>query len=140
MIFLLTFDLAILIWIVGWKHLNFPEPHYPQYMSATLISIVQPLVIFLAIRANYHSSTRLNESVEVAITKDNLNIRARTFKSEFTWDHTFKIKEIRHWVLIYQNTFAATAIPKKAFHGDELKNFRELARMLPGVDLDLNKR
>jgi hypothetical protein len=139
---LLCVALLMIIWISGYHlHiLSVPKPEIYQYITLTLITIVQPLVIFMTIKRNYNSSNHLRERLELEFTQMEIKIRGQSFYTELAWNKIFKIDEQNKWFLIYQNNLSAIIIPKKAFHGDQEEGFRKILSSIPNIPVHLKKR
>jgi len=125
---ILCVALAMLVWILGY-YLHFlpvPKPQIYQYITLLLITVIQPITIYLTIRRNYNSSNHLREKLEIEITKIQIKVQAESFYSEIKWDKLFKIEEQQNWFLLYQNNLSAIIIPRKAFSSTQLKEFKEI--------------
>jgi len=68
---LIGVGVAMFIWILDYYlHLiPVPKPEIYQYITLSLISVVQPLVIFWTIKRNYNSSNHLEEPLEINVTE-----------------------------------------------------------------------
>jgi YcxB-like protein len=131
---------AMATWIIGYSSgLTFlPKPTYYQYLTLIIISIVQPLAIYSTIWKNYHSSSHLKEALEIEFTQKEIKINGDSFYTELTWAKMYKVVELRHWFLIYQNNLSAVTIPKKSFHSiAEIQEFKKMLRSIPNVPLHL---
>jgi hypothetical protein len=141
MIAIVTFDLLMAAWIIAFYcgADSLPEPEYPQYMAIFLISVVQPIGIYISIRQNYESSSRLHERIEIELTPEKLIITGKSFYSEHTWKKEFRVLELNDWILVYENNFAATIIPKRLLKKREIEDFREFLEGIPHIQLRLKK-
>jgi hypothetical protein len=131
--------IAMVIWISGY-YLHFlpvPEPKIYQYITLTLIAIVQPVVIYWTIKRNYDSSNHLREQLEIEITGKEIKITGESFYTEIAWKKIYKIDEQKKCFLIYQNTLSAIIIPKKDFHGAQLQEFKSILSSITGVPVHL---
>lgn len=141
LILLVSFNILMIAWVIsyfaGW--LKLPEPEYPQYMAIFLITIVQPLMIYLAVRSNYKSSTRLNSEMKLTFTHEKLIISGHMFYSEFSWYKAYKLVEYKNWFLIYENTLAAVLIHKNDITKEEQLKFKALIKTIPDLDLTLRE-
>jgi len=54
-------------------------------------------------------------------------ITGESFTSQLNWEKTYKVAELNHWILIYQNRQVANVIPKESFK-DQLTEFRALIK------------
>ncbi len=125
---------AMWFWIIsyysGW--FGFPKPSIYQYITAVLITVIQPAFIFLTIWQNYHSSAHLQESMVVEFTQDLVKLTGKSFYTELGWKRLFRILELKNWYLIYQNNLSAVIIPKKSF-GKKCAEFQRLLQAIPGI-------
>lgn len=139
LILLVCFNLLMIGWVVSYfaDWLSLPQPEYPQYLAIFLISIVQPLVIYLAIRSNYKSSTRLNSEMKLTFTHEKLIISGHMFYSEFSWHKAYKLVEYKNWFLVYENTLAAVLIHKSDISKAAQLEFKALVKTIPDLDLRL---
>jgi hypothetical protein len=140
LILLVIFDVLMMLWVITFYTglLRLPEPEYPQYMAIVLISVVQPVVIYITIRKNYLSSTRLSGKVELTITQEKVSMRGHMFCSEFSWHKAYKLVETKNWFLIYENTLAAVLIPKQDLTHAQQDQFRNLVRTVPDLERQLS--
>ena len=141
MIFLLCVAGAMVMWIIGFygNILPVPKPAYYQYLTLILIAVIQPLVIYNTIRRNYYSSNPLKEKLEIEFTDEEIKMQGDSFYMELTWRKTYKVVELKHWFLIYQNNLSAIIIPKKSFKVREVKELKVLLQSIKGIDLHLMK-
>lgn len=142
MIFILFVDVVMMLWIASY-YLNLyslPKPTFYQYITLGLITVVQPIAIYLTIRRNYKSSNHLGEKLEMGITPSEIKIHGETFYMEMKWEKIFKVVEHANWFLIYQNNLSAIVIPKKAFHKEEKKHFIEILKTINKVPIHLKNK
>ncbi len=137
---ILSVALAMIVWIVGYYGhlLPFPKPTIFQYTTLTLITVVQPLAIFMTIRKNYLSSNHIKEKVKIEFTNTAIKMTGDSFYTELAWAKLYKVQEIKNWFLIYQNTFSAIIIPKRALNSNQSKELKHLLQSVPGLNLTLN--
>lgn len=130
---------VMLIWILGYylHFLELPKPQIYQYITLTLISVVQPTVIYWTIKRNYESSNHLREQLEIELTRNEIKILGESFYTEIKWKKIFKIDEKTNWFLIYQNNLSAIIIPKKDFRKPQLEEFKQIVKAITGVPVHL---
>jgi hypothetical protein len=136
---ILCVALAMLIWITGYyfHFLPVPKPQIYQYITLGLITIVQPITIFLTIRRNYNSSNHLREPLVTELTKTELKVQGESFYLEIKWEKLFRIDEERNWFLLYQNNLSAIIIPKKDLNSAQVKEFKTIISAVPAVPVSL---
>ncbi len=132
---------AMLLWILGFyfHFLSVPKPEIYQYITLSLILIVQPLVIYGLIKRNYISSNFLAEHLNIEITRNEMKIRGDSFYTELIWKNIFKIKEEKNYLLIYQNTLSAIIISKKQLTTTEWQELKSILKGIPDVAIHLKK-
>ncbi len=139
---ILCVDLVMIIWMVGYytHFLPVPRPEIYQYMTLALISFVQPMVIYWTIKRNYESSNHLQEPLEIELTKSEIQMQGGSFYTKILWNKVFKIDELTHWFLIYQNNLSAIILSKKDFHGSQHDEFIEILHSIKNVPISLKKK
>jgi hypothetical protein len=89
------------------------------------IIVIFPAVIYWNARRNFFSHSRLQEKIMYEFSDQKIKIIGETFNSEMDWTKTYKILELKRWILIYHNRIIANIIPKESF-GTNLNDFRNL--------------
>lgn len=139
---LLVVAALILLWIIFY-YLNFfslPKPMIYQYVTLVLITVVQPIGIYLTTRQNYKSSNQLRETLEIETTPKDIRINGESYYMVVEWEKLFKIVEKSNWFLLYQNNLSAIIISKKDMNESDIINFRSLLKNINGVPLELMRR
>jgi hypothetical protein len=141
MLLIITVDVLVISWIILSELRIDGIPHVTifQYITAILITIVQPFVICNTIIKNYRSSAHLQETIIVEFTKEIIKINGDSFYTELLWSKTYKVKELNSWFLIYQNNLSAILLSKNSFN-DSGVEFRKLLKEIPGLNLHLQKQ
>src|SRR5688572_8952059 len=132
---LMGVGVAMIFWIVGYyTHLiPVPKPLIYQYITLSLIFVVQPLVVFWMIKRNFDSSNHLGEQLEINVTQTEINVRGESFYLEITWNKVFKIMEVKNWFLIYQNNLTAILISKDDLTKKEMEELKMIFKAMPNV-------
>ncbi|MES1219665.1 MAG: hypothetical protein ABUT20_29465, partial [Bacteroidota bacterium] len=67
---LICVAVAMVVWISGYylHYLPVPRPEIYQWITLTLITVVQPAMIWWTIKRNYDSSNHLGEQLEIEMT------------------------------------------------------------------------
>jgi YcxB-like protein len=138
---LIGVGVAMFIWILDYYlHLiPVPKPEIYQYITLSLISVVQPLVIFWTIKRNYNSSNHLGEPLEINVTEKEINVRGESFYLEIAWNKIFKIEEVNRWFLIYQNNLSAILVSKKDITTEDMEKFKTILKAIPNVPVHLKE-
>ena len=97
-----------------------------------LIILILPFSIYRNAKKNFESTPRIQEKINYEFTNEQIKISGESFTTELTWEKTYKVLELKNWILIYQNPRVANVIPKEAF-GNNLGEFRELVRSKPFI-------
>lgn len=113
-------------YILGFKDL-FDEPPYFQSVFGLFITILLPLSVWKSAVKNFSSNGRLKEGIIYQFTDSSISIQGNSFKSEMDWKKTYKVIELKKWILIYQNKLVFNVIPKESF-GSNLQDFKDLVR------------
>lgn len=119
----LTMLTLSILYFLGYP-LALEKPPYVQLMIG-LIVILIPISIYSSAKKSFSSKGRLQEKLIYEFTVDKIIITGETFKTEMDWTKTYKIQELKDWILIYNNKFNANIIPKESF-GEELLEFKEI--------------
>ena len=96
-----------------------------QLVFGLYIVIFLPLVVYYKAKKNFQNNLRVQEPIVYEFTDETIKLTGESFNTEFTWEKTHKVIELKNWMLIYQNNLVANAIEKKNF-GDQLQAFRDL--------------
>jgi len=101
------------------------EPPYFQLFFGLFMVLGLPFSVYRSAKKGFSSNGRLQEPIVYEFTEDGIRISGTSFQSQLDWEKTYKVVELKDWILIYQNKLVANVIPKDSF-GDNLRNFREL--------------
>lgn len=101
-------------------------PYVPGFLGFVFVFFL-PLSIYLGAKRNFSSNGRLNERIKYEFNEDRILITGESFTSQLNWEKTYKVAELNHWILIYQNRQVANVIPKESFK-DQLTEFRALIK------------
>jgi hypothetical protein len=138
---IVSIAVAVLIWILSYYFhlLPVPKPEIYQYITLTLIAVVQPTAIYWTIKRNYDSSNHLGEKLQIKISEHQINIRGESFYTELSWDKIFKVDEETDHLLIYQNNLSAIIISKKDLAPPEIKEFRRIVKAIASFPIHLRE-
>ncbi len=103
---------------------------FSQCVWALVILFMLPFGIYRRAALNFRSNERLKEKRTYEFTPDKIIVTGESFKSEYTWEKTYMVKELKNWILIYQSKVQAHMLPKTAF-GNQLEEFRLLVKSKP---------
>ncbi len=133
LILIVFIDVVLLGWILGYyAHLlDVSRPSVYQFLTAFLITVIQPFGIYYVIWRNYHSSSYLMEPLEIECTTTIIKITGESFYTELKWEKINKVVELKDWYLIYQNYLTAVILPKRSFSEAEKEEFSALLDAIP---------
>jgi hypothetical protein len=131
--------IVIFLTIIGWTMFigsilyfmgfNIPadSPPYFHVCFGFFVVAILPFSIYWSGKKNFASNSRIQERIVYEFIDDKIKITGETFNSELGWEQTYKIKELKNWILIFQNRQSANILPKEAF-GEKLNDFRMLVK------------
>ncbi|WP_430813853.1 YcxB family protein [Carboxylicivirga sp. RSCT41] len=105
------------------------ETDTPPAMAITMSIIflfLLPFSVYFGAKKNYYSHGRLQEEISYEITEDLIAIKGETFTTEMSWDKTYRVLELKNWLLIYENKMMANIIPKRSI--DNMDKLRGIIR------------
>lgn len=91
-------------------------------------TLVPPLIIFgifflvfrYSIKKSYQKNQRASETITYNFTDTHLGISGESFNSEMTWNKIYKVTQTKSWLLIWQNSQMANAIPLSLVSAEQL--------------------
>ncbi len=98
-----------------------------------------PVIIYFSTMKNFAASQRLHEKIEYDFNYENLKMTGNSFKTEFTWEKSYKIEELSQWFLIYQNKRAVNLIPKYNMTTEQIIYLKDIFRKLRQPEVKLKK-
>lgn len=135
MVFLLCVGIIMFIgsifYFIGFKVPFDNPPYYHLVFGFSIIALV-PFFIYRSAKKNFAFAGRLQEKIVYEFLEDYIRITGESFTSEFTWEKTYKITELKNWILIFQNRLVANIIPKKSF-GNNLSEFKKEVQKKPFI-------
>jgi len=130
MIFLTVCGLMMFVFSVFYffgSKVLFIEPPYFQFVFGLFIIAFLPFSIYRSAKRNFSSNGRLQEKIIYEFTDEKIKMTGETFNTEMNWEKTYKILELKNWILIYQNRQIANVLPKNSF-GENLIEFKTLVK------------
>ena len=103
------------------------SPPYFQIVFGFFIIAFLPFSIYWSGKKNFSSHSRLQERIIYEFTDEKIKITGETFSSELDWTKTYKITELKDWILIYQNRQIANILMKESF-AEKISDFRILVK------------
>ena len=108
---------------------NYDSEQFPfsMILFGFVFMAFMPITIYLSAKKNFSTNGRLKEKIVYEFTDEKIKIIGESFNSEMTWGKTYKIVELKNWILIYQNKLDANVIPKESFESN-LDDFKEIVK------------
>ena len=122
----LTMFIGSILYFLGFN-VPIDSPPYFQFIFGFFIIAILPFSIYRSGKKNFSSHGRLQEKIIYEFTDERIKITGETFNSELDWTKTYKITELKNWILIYQNRQIANILSKDSF-GDKISEFRTLVK------------
>lgn len=120
----ITMILSSIAYLIGYKDL-FTEPPYVLSAIGFIFVFLFPFSIYMNAKRNFSSYGKLQEKIIYEFTNEKIKVIGESFNSEMTWEKTFKITELKNWILIYQNKQVFFVIEKESF-GTNLPEFKSI--------------
>lgn len=130
--------LAVVVSLITWVSNGFTELDIAQFVGGLTISCVLPIITYISAKRNFESNQRMTEPISYEFDATNIHIKGESFNSTLTWAKIHKVTETKDFVLIWQNKIVANAIPKRDFTDENLQAFKQLVRMINGLDVKFN--
>lgn len=99
------------LYFLGLYDVEVSTPLLP-FVGGFFMSIGLPFVIFKESKKNFQSHARLKEQIIYEFDSEKIKIAGESFLSELSWPQTYKVVELKNWMLIYENKLVMNAIPK----------------------------
>jgi hypothetical protein len=101
--------------------------------------ILMPYFIYIAAKKNFKTNSRAQEHITYEFQPREILVKGESFTSQLTWEKTYKVQELKNWILIYQNKAVFNAIPKRLFSDADLEAFKFIVRNIPGLKVKLKR-
>jgi hypothetical protein len=77
--------------------------------------LVLPILTYLRTKSYFESNPSLSELTTFYFEKERIEVVTLESHTTLTWRRIYKIREFKHYLLIYQNRHIAYVVPKKSF-------------------------
>lgn len=74
------------------------------------------LIVLMAMRGQF-SNPSMQHDISYTFSVDGVLVKGLTFKSEYSWEHIIRLKETKHFLILY--------------HSKKLANFADKAKLTP---------
>lgn len=93
-----------------------------------VVFLVLPVLsVSISSRRIYKSNKYLQEEISWTIDDTHIHLLAGSFKGDYEWNNIYRIKEFKHWILIYKDRMVVNIIPKSALSPNDIAKFWALA-------------
>jgi hypothetical protein len=124
--------LSIIYFVVSLLALFFDSTNFNigRLIGPVLFAAALPLITYLSARRNYASAPRISETIEYEFDKNNLLVKGESFSSQLSWNKIYKVSKLKNWILIWQNSQVANAIPRRDIWEGDIMKLKEILDML----------
>lgn len=105
---------------------------YPYALVAVLfmLPVLVPFALFRQYKRAYASNRSLHEELSCTLTNEAIEIKGSTVDTYMNWNHFMRIRETKHFFLLYQSHMVANFLDKRQLSEAECKAFRKFIRSL----------
>lgn len=97
-------------------------------------TILPPILIFgvmfflfrYSLKKAYQKNYRASENIEYNFTDAHLLITGESFTSEMTWNKIYKVTKTKNWLLVWQSSQIANAIPLRLVSSEDLSELKDI--------------
>ncbi len=107
-------------------------PFLPIVLGLSM-SVLPPFTLLRALRKNYNSNPRINESITYQFDENDIIITGESFHSVLSWKKTFALTETKNFILIWQTGQTANVIPKRDLSNQQISEIKEIANSFSEV-------
>lgn len=83
-----------------------------------ILFVVLPILTYLRTKSYFEKNPSLSELTTFYFEPQRIEIVTLESHTTLTWRRIYKIREFKHYLLIYQNRHIAYVVPKKSFDSD----------------------
>ena len=102
------------------------QPPYIPLVAGFFMAVFLPFAVYKNAIKTYRTNNLLQERINYLFDLEKVSVQGESFKSEIAWKNIHKILKLKNWVLIYQNSAAASLIPKNSMSVEQLSGFNKL--------------
>lgn len=97
-------------------------------LTSLLFTVIQPVNLYLKSKKQVEANENINKPIEYTISHEGLLLKQGEDTAQYTWDQIVKIASSKRSVFVYMSKYRSFILPKKAFEGEDLLTFRDMAR------------
>ncbi len=87
-----------------------------------------PFLVWRSAKASFNTNKSIREPITYIFTEDQVEIKGASFQSSLAIEKYYKFKELKHWILLYQDKAIYNMINKKDLTSLQLSTIRELMK------------
>jgi len=115
---------------------NYFSSNYLMLIVLLSIFLFSPVLVIIQAKKFYNSNRIFQESLDYQITNETLHVKGTTVDSIQKWNHFYKLKDTKNFLMFFHGENVATLLQKEMFKPEELKEFYEFINSL---DLKMEK-
>lgn len=129
------FSKAFLVIFVLVIAINISTATFTKNPVTTVIpNILPPVLIFgifffvfrYSFKKAYQKNYRASENIEYNFTDTHILITGESFNSEMTWNKIYKVTKTKNWLLIWQSSQIANAIPLRLISSQDIVHLKNI--------------
>ncbi|WP_291721175.1 YcxB family protein [Bernardetia sp.] len=91
--------------------------------------LVLPILTYLRTKSYFEEHPALSELTTFYFEPERIEVVTSESHATLTWRRIYKIREFKHYLLIYQNRHIAYVVPKKSFNPEsDMEKVKEMIR------------
>jgi hypothetical protein len=125
------FLVALLNLIFAYRYFIVLKPFYSAPPVAGMVFgliflLVIPFTFIMQYKEIFSSNKSLQETIKYEFSEDQVLILGTNFYANYKWDKFYKVEELKHWLLFYQDNTRALFLFKPQMDPEDLKKLKEL--------------
>lgn len=113
------------------------SPPYQAMIFSFCFLVVIPLAVLWFSKQNYRTNKIANETISYIFNSEKIFFEGESFKSEISWSSIHDVKEVKNWILIFQNKTVANIISKDSFTKEQLERYKFLVNNISHIKTKL---
>lgn len=99
------------------------------FSLTVFLFLVLPILTYLRTKSYFEKNPLLSELTTFYFESERIEVVTSESHTTLTWRRIYKIREFKHYLLIYQNRHIAYVVPKKSFATPaEMEEVKEMIR------------
>lgn len=113
---------------------NFP---YSSLLMGLGLVFFTPVSLYFQLKKNYQANTALQQQVAYGFTKEGVELKGESVRSQFKWVNISKVVEQKGYFLLYQPNATVMIVAKKELSDSEINKCRTLLKGIPSLTTKL---